>query len=739
MNSKPLSVAVPWSLSHYIPLNGFHPLYRALFDQAPAGVELHSWDNVKLHNRFSSDLEIRITVDKAAEHRNGKLRKFRGGSIARSYGEFFWPPNQILTNELSGDIEFYHTAPFPSLKRPFIFHCESFAPVFLPFAQQESGEFEKHEELREHYHRIFANPLCLGIFSHIPETLESLSRFFSDTDIDRKLFSSRIGLSSKSFMYFEPPEKTTLSRPKFLFVNSSNQNPANFFLRGGHIALRFWKEFRASGRNGLLILRCAKPGKKDLLDYGVDTSFLDAETGDSILWAEDYLANHEMNALIASAHFFLLPGASLHSASIMQAMTLGTIPLVTDTVGTSLFITDEEHGIVLQGVREAIWHTEPTTGILIDRYHRTPNLDDSLVSQLANRILAMLNTPDAYNKMRNRTMAHARQQFSGEAFSAHFWGSVAKIYQDHKQHASHTTLLPGEIGQSLKDCTLQEDDWPRVFESVTQPMRRIYTGQSIVWELGGAFLHSFGNPVMKLNDWSVFAQYYSIDAPKTTFTKSLFELRGKFLSFGDGQGKTSSRVLISFISKMLTPFSGVHRFAASSLKKIRLYHKFLRRYRQFLSFRFSRSNPAPDVELVLDGVSGYKIIRYFTKYYAIPQSEGEFILVKAESGGYSSSFLGFSVDTVFRKIAFASGKANQQVSDSGANPYPELVLDGFNGYNIIRLGEEFHAILQSDRAFEYSKLLSDQYSCFFSGRSLNEVKELILASIDSVPNNSEVV
>jgi len=739
LNRQPLSVAVPWSLSHYIPLNGFHPLYRALFDHAPAGVKLHAWDNVKLHNRFERDLEIRAAVLKAANYEHRKLRKFRSGSIARAYREFFWPPNQILTNELLGDIEFHHTAPFPSLKRPFIFHCESFAPVFLPFAQQGSGKFENYKELRKHYHRIFVNPLCLGIFSHLPETLENLSCFFSDTNIDQKLFSSRIGLSSKSFMDSKPPKKNSLSRPRFLFVNSAHQNVTNFFNRGGHIVLRFWKAFRASGRDGVLMLRCAKPSEKDLLDYGVDTSFLDAETGDSILWAEDYLANHEMNALMASANFFLLPCRSLHSASIMQAMTLGTIPVVTDTVGTSMYITDEEHGIVLQGVREAIWHTEPTTGILIDRYHRTPKLDDSLASQLTNRIFAMLNTPDVYDKMRNRTMAHARQQFSGEAFSAHFWGSVAKIFQDHKQHAPHTTPLAGEIGQSLKDCTLQEDDWYSVFESVKQPIRRIYTGQSIVWELGGAFLHSFGNPSMELNDWSVFAQYYSIDAPKTTFTKILVELGGKFLSFDDEHGKTSSRELISFISKILMPFPEVHRFAARSLKKIRRYRKFLRRYRQFLSIRFSRSNTAPNVELVLHDVSGYNIIRYFHKYYAILQSEGSFIGEKAESGGYSSSFSAFSVNRVLRKIAAAAGKAKQLAVDNGGNPDPELALEGFNSYNIIRIGEEFHAILQSDGAFEYSKLLSDQYSCFFSGRSLNEVKELILASIDSVPNNSEVV
>ncbi|MEY3289273.1 MAG: hypothetical protein RLZZ419_1515, partial [Pseudomonadota bacterium] len=291
-----LSVAVPWNLSHYIPLNGFHPLYRALFDQAPSTIELNAWDNVKLQNRFMADIDIRNKVLRAANKENDKLNKLAAKSIAKQYQEYFWPPNQVLTRALAGDIEFHHTAPFPSLKRPFVFHCESFAPVFFPFAQQGSGGFKNHEKLRDYYRQIFANPLCLGIFSHIPETLENLSRFFEDTDIDQKLFSSKIGLSLTTIAETDLPEKPPISRPTFLFVNSANQNPKNFFLRGGHIVLRFWKEFITNGRDGLLMLRCKKPSAEDLLEYGIDLSFLKTETGRSIIWAEDYLANHEMNA-----------------------------------------------------------------------------------------------------------------------------------------------------------------------------------------------------------------------------------------------------------------------------------------------------------------------------------------------------------------------------------------------------------------------------------------------------------
>ena len=35
-----LQVAAPWGLSHYIALNGFHPLYRALVDHAPDDIRM---------------------------------------------------------------------------------------------------------------------------------------------------------------------------------------------------------------------------------------------------------------------------------------------------------------------------------------------------------------------------------------------------------------------------------------------------------------------------------------------------------------------------------------------------------------------------------------------------------------------------------------------------------------------------------------------------------------------------
>jgi hypothetical protein len=656
MTSHPLNAAVPWSLTHYIPLNGFHPLYRALFDHAPEKVTLSAWDNVKLHRRFRTDVKIRealLCKAKAEEQQSGQLAR---KSVARIYEEYLWAPNKVLTTELMGDIEFHHTAPFPSLQRPFVFHCEMFAPVWFPFSQQGSGMLERAGEIREYYRSIFGNPLCLGIFSHVPETLRALSRFFSDPSIDHKLFSSRIGLSANAVFDLTLPKKPSLQCPRFLFMNSANQYPSNFFRRGGHIVLRFWKEFLADGRDGLLMLRCAKPSDEDLREYGVDVSLVRAQTGRSIIWGQDYLANHEMNALMASAHFFLLPSASLHSVSIMQAMALGAIPVVTDTVGTSVYVTDNVNGMVLQGMRDAIWHRDASTGIMVDRYHRTPDLDNSMVTQLTTRVCALLDRPDAYWNMHSGMISHAQDQFSGQAFSDDFWNTVSALYQRYYESSVPRSSIPNQEQLSLLDCKVRSDEWARIFESSPHQMLRINTGYGVVWEMGGTLIQAYGDPPFEPNDWSVLAQYCTAGAPQVTFAHTLEELGGRYLGFALSPGRNRIYESVEWISGILKPHPVLHRQAALIWRK-------LRRYYAYFMFRLMKPKMVDfDIELVREGISGYNIVRHHDRYYAIPQSEGAFIPTKAEFGGYSSCFSGDSLKEIEQAVVVA--RSEREPADS---------------------------------------------------------------------------
>lgn len=727
-----MRVAVPWSLSHYIPLNGFHPLYRALVDHAPRNVSLHAWDNVELFERLGADAAVRDALIEAADRRRETMRAHAEGTLARAYEEHFGAPNRALTTELTGDIEFHHTAPFPSLERPFVFHCESFAPVFLPFAEQGGEALARVDELRAHYLRILGHPLCLGIFSHIPETLDNLSRFFSDAEIDRRLHRSRIGLSANMGSEAATRDPASLARPTFLFINSAHQDVRNFFLRGGHVVLRFWQAFRQSGREGVLFMRCAKPDAAALKAHGVDLEFLTAETGRSVRWIQDYLASHELDALLAEAHFFLLPSLSLHSVSIMQAMTTGAVPVVTDTIGTASYVTDVKTGVVLQGVRQAIMRPDPTTGILVDSYRDAIDLTQPLAAQLMQRIVELLDAPHAYWQLRERCLAHARQQFSGEAFAEQFWGAVGERYERYlgeQRNAQAAARSAVQVhARALTDCTLQGERWAAVFETATRPMRRIYTGHSSVFEYGGAFVHVYGNPRMAMSDWSPLSQYCDPDAQPTTFARSLSDLRGIYLASGDmAQAGVGRHWFVELASRALMPVPGLHSLAAGILR-------FVRQRRRRPPSSAGARDAGEDIELMRQGVHGFNVIRYARRYYAIPQGEGAFEPAKVESKGYSSCFSGGSVEEVLRQVRAKAVKPRAPAPPGQTREAPvELVVEGWHGFNIVKVDATFYAILQRDGAFRIDKAVANGYRCLLSGKSAQEVQDLVLSFVASNP------
>ncbi len=289
----------------------------------------------------------------------------------------------------------------------------------LPFVQRGNENIEHHKGVREHYRKIFAHRRCLGIFSHVPETLRALSLFFSDPTIDGKLFSSKIGLSADVFFNRTTEQKPSLSRPRFLFVNSSNPEYGEF-LSSGTSRLTFLEEVYRKWPRWSSDSPLGKPSDIALREYGVDVSWVKDEIGRSIVWDQGYRATHEMQSLMASAHFFLLPSVAPHSVSIMEAMRAGAIPIVTDTVGTSAYVTDEENGIVLRGVQTKVWQKDAVTDILVDHYYRRPELD-RFVEQLTTRICQLLEDHGADWTRHRRTIVHAQTQFSGRSFAENFW------------------------------------------------------------------------------------------------------------------------------------------------------------------------------------------------------------------------------------------------------------------------------------------------------------------------------
>ncbi|MFH1153449.1 MAG: hypothetical protein V1793_06525 [Pseudomonadota bacterium] len=289
MTRSRLDVAVPWNLGHYLAMGGVPPLYRALFDHAPPWVEMHAWDTVRLHNLLGSDPAAGKKFRQSADSHTARIAREHLPDEALILKANHGVGNCLLTRLLPGDIELFHTIPFPSFDRPFILICEHFFPGLPRESLPEDGSGSDHEAFRRYYRSVLSNRLCLAVVSHIPETLERIRCLLGDPALDSKLHLSMIGLSPS----LELPtlgRAQSLSAPVFLYMEEVVGSPQSFFSGGGHIVLGFWERFRKTRRQGKLILHAPRPSEMQLTACGVDTSFVRTEMGKSIYWFQDYLS-----------------------------------------------------------------------------------------------------------------------------------------------------------------------------------------------------------------------------------------------------------------------------------------------------------------------------------------------------------------------------------------------------------------------------------------------------------------
>lgn len=646
-----VKVAVPWALSHYIPLDGFHPLYRALFDHAPSSVTICAWDNVALHRRLVEDpasadeaRSLSLSVDFGANH-------LRAGSIARLHEHYVWSPNRVLTEALDGEIEFHHTAPFPSLTRPFVCHCEAFAPVFFPFSPTGARECGRGNELREFYRHIFSHELCLGIYSHIPETLNSFRLFWADPLIDEKLKPSGIGLSAKSFDRRQFLSDADLSQPRFFFSSAKIQSSEDFFIRGGHIVLRFWREFLRSGRGGQLILCCRRPDVASLVAYGVDVEFLDAEAGRTIVWFEGLLPCREVAALLASANFMLLPSVSLDSTSMLMAKAMGAVPVVSDTLGASVFVKDDIDAVVLSGMFDAAWRRDPDTGVLVDCYSRNDVLDESLVKQMTDRVIELVGAPNRYRDIRLRSLRDCEDRFSGEQFASDFWSGIVSSVAKKRKVAKPSKVE--RLKRRLKRCELKSVDVPRVFDSPQQPVRRLYTGESSVYEWSGSQIHVEGRPELDFNDFCVLAPYLKPDLPSMTFAAEIRDLQDLLLPSASDEFDISKIKIKLLVSRALSSFPMLHRAATASYRNLKRATNGAFLYKEYLLHVAGKPEDERWIYPLVENFGRFDIVRYYHRVYAYPREEGPFSVSLVRGNKYSKVYAAYRLSGVLKKIGAA--------------------------------------------------------------------------------------
>jgi hypothetical protein len=147
--------------------------------------------------------------------------------------------------------------------------------------------------------------------------------------------------------------------------------------------------------------------------------------------------------------------------------------------------------------------------------------------------------------------------------------------------------------------------------------------------------------------------------------------------------------------------------------------------------------PADDSapRLACPNVRGCNIIACGGKFFGLPFSAGAFDLNKALDHQYAVCFEGASIEEVKRLIEAAPNFGASPAADDSA---PRLACPNVHGFNIIACDGKFFGLPFSAGAFELKKARVHQYAVCFEGTSVEQVKQMIEASlVPAVSRNSE--
>ena len=618
-----LAVAIAWNQCHYQALQGFHPLYGGLLEAAPAGVTLNAWDNVALHQQLESSVALRQWFLTGLEEPLGALPQEAFSAEARQ-----------LTRLLPGDIELFHSVPFPSLTRPFVLHLESVRSLFAPWLVTAQPIEEQLAQIRAYYRELLTGPLCLGIFSHQAGTLAALRDFLDAPSLDTRLFTTAIGLPAPLHSYGQGlPEKPSLSEPALVFV-AGEDHDSDFFSSGGHRALLFWQGFLAAGQHGTLRLIGERPDAEALQAAGVDNAFVEQETGRSLFWTSATPA--QVEAVMVGSHILLQLADGLCTYTIARAMSLGCVPVIAAVAGSSLLFQDDVHGVA---VGREVAAAQPW-----QLPRRSAQDEVQLVEELLQRVPALL-APARYVELQRAGYQLSAAAFTAEAFAASIWPRVRQLFAEQRSATHTSSTVPS---RAVVQCLLHSKGRQRAFASRARPQLRINTGLGSVWSVGGDFVLLNGCPTLTTAEWSVLAPYGATPGHAMVWANSLPELNGRYLPQSESKVAGGSSESVRVISRLLMGFPQLHSRGSHCLRGLRRLRGALAASVAKLIGKLKpapKSPPGP-LRLVLDGPHGCNIVFYDGLFHAVLQRDGRLTPQRMQKGRYTQIFADPDLDKV---------------------------------------------------------------------------------------------
>jgi glycosyltransferase involved in cell wall biosynthesis len=282
-------------------------------------------------------------------------------------------PDQQAQTDMSADLTFFHTAPLSLLQMPFVLHTETLTTLLSPMiltGYSEPGLQLRRQPIYWIVRAYLEASECTSVFTNLRLTKAALERVFDSPVIAAKTHHVPAGPNLTPAQrrrieegFARKQAKGAADEIEILFTNSWHQHPTNFLLRGGHDLLGAFIAVSNALPNVRLTMRTSVP------ETGLSPEFVHIlRTHPRITLLENKMTDEEIIDLFARADIFVLHAAALHSVSVMRAAYAGCACLVSDAPGYDEYLIHGETGVIVSGMHNAIYATDPESGFEFDNY-----------------------------------------------------------------------------------------------------------------------------------------------------------------------------------------------------------------------------------------------------------------------------------------------------------------------------------------------------------------------------------
>ncbi|MBI3862014.1 MAG: glycosyltransferase family 4 protein [Planctomycetia bacterium] len=311
---------------------------------------------------------------------------------------------------------FLTSVPFTLGQDPWVIEIEDATSLLYPFVHNgRTAELDiAAQPVLRNVRALLEQPNCRAIVTHVRATREGISKLFCSDAISQKTVHIPMGVGVPRECQRHEPAPTL----NLLVTNSWHQKPGSFYLRGGLDVLEAFSALQPAFPELHLTLRTRLPD-----DLPPRYRRIIDECQVTVL--DKFLSAADLERLMLSSHLFLLPSARIHIMSVLQAMSYGLIPVVSDGWGMEEYVADRQTGMVVRGRYGKVSWNDEQNGMLRENYAPLYRCDRQVSQNLVDAIAELA----ARQPLRRELGARARQAVISQ-FNLPQWNVALKRVLD---------------------------------------------------------------------------------------------------------------------------------------------------------------------------------------------------------------------------------------------------------------------------------------------------------------------